>query len=125
MEGSDAFPGSTGYSGILSKYVLQNILTFGALGAKGPVMDKEQRVLSHTAQWEDRALAATSPWLGDPRGRESWDSTQFPLPQESISISVIGTCALFLRGKEMETLFSVFWGRSGEELGAEFGLNHF
>lgn len=63
MEGSDAFPGSTGYSGILSKCVLQNILTFGALGAKGPVMDKEQRVLSHTAQWEDRALAATSPWL--------------------------------------------------------------
>lgn len=87
MEGSDAFPGSTGYSGILSKCVLQNILTFGALGAKGPVMDKEQRVLSHTAQWEDRALAATSPWLGDPRGRESWDSTQFPVCLRNLFLS--------------------------------------
>lgn len=78
-------------------------------------MDKEQHVLSHNSG-EDRALAATRS-----KGQGKLGLHTIPcLPQEFVSTSVSGTCALILR--EREALFSVPLGRSG---GASFGVNPF
>lgn len=61
----------------------------------------------------------TEPWLPETKGQGKLGLHTIPcLPQEFVSISV-SVCALILRGREMEVLSSVSWGRSG---GALFGV---
>lgn len=79
-------------------------------------MDEEQSVLSHSS------VGRQSLGCHEIQGAGKAGTPQNSLFASGISSYLSYTCALILRGREMEMLFSVSGRRSRE---AQFGINHF